>query len=125
MNTQTIRFYYKIKKPKLLENNVFVLYSPERLKFEPGQKKMVDMKLNIKTTTTDITGSCKLLLQLSNAGLCLQNADRLSQNTNLHLEIFNSNMTQTIEIKSRGEIGYFIADCDETEIKYEYLKDSH
>ena len=125
MNTQTIRFYYKIKKPKLLENNVFVLYAPERLKFEPGQKKMVDMKLNIKFSTADITGSCKLLLQLSNAGLHLQNADYLSKNTNLHLQIFNSNITQTIEIKSRGEIGYFIADCDETEIKYEYVKDSH
>ena len=125
MNTQTIRFYYKIKKPKLLENNVFVLYAPERLKFEPGQKKMVDMKLNIKFSTADITGSCKLLLQLSNAGLHLQNADYLSENTNLHLQIFNSNITQTIEIKSRGEIGYFIADCDETEIKYEYVKDSH
>ena len=125
MNTQTVRFYYKIKKPKLLENNVFVLYAPERLKFEPGQKKMVDMKLNIKFSTADITGSCKLLLQLSNAGLHLQNADYLSENTNLHLQIFNSNITQTIEIKSRGEIGYFIADCDETEIKYEYVKDSH
>ena len=126
MNTQTIRFYYKIKKPKLLENNVFVLYTPERLKFEPGQKKMVDMKLNIEFLTTDITGSCKLLLQLSNAGLHLQNADYLSENTNLHLELFNSNITQTIEIKSRGEIGYFIANnCDETEIKYEYVKDSH
>ena len=124
MNTQTIKFYYKIKKPKHLENNVFVLYSPERLKFEPGQNKMVDMKLNI-TFPTHVTGSCKLLLQLSNAGLCLQNANHLSQNTNLHLQIFNSSMTQTIEIKSRGEIGYFIADCDETEIKYEYLKDSH
>ena len=124
MNIQTIRFYYKIKKPKLLENNVFVLYSPERLKFEPGQKKMVDMKLNITFPTTHVTGSCTLLLQLSNAGLCLQNGDRLSGNTDLHLEIFNSNMTQTIEIKSRGEIGYFIADC-ETEIKYEYVKDSH
>ena len=124
MNTQTIRFYYKIKKPKRLENNVFVLYAPERLKFEPGQKKMIDMKLNI-TFPTDVTGICKLLLQLSNAGLCLQNTDYLSQNTNLHLQIFNSNMTQTIEIKSRGEIGYFIADCDETEIKYEYVKDSH
>ena len=128
MNTQTIRFYYKIKKPKLLENNVFVLFSPERLKFEPGQKKMVDMKLNITfptTTTTDITGSCKLLLQLTQIGLSLQNCDYLSGNTDLHLEIFNSNMTQTIEIKSRGEIGYFIADCDQTEIKYEYVKDSH
>ena len=125
MNTQTIRFYYKIKKPKRLENNVFVLYSPERLKFEPGQKKMVDMKLNITFPTTHVTGSCTLLLQLSNAGLCLQNGDRLSGNTDLHLEIFNSNMTQTIEIKSRGEIGYFIANCDKTEIKYEYVKDSH
>ena len=125
MNTQTVRFYYKIKKPKLLENNVFVLYAPERLKFEPGQKKMVDMKLNITFPTTDITGSCKLLLQLSKVGLSLQNCDHLSGNTNLHLEIFNSNMTQTIEIKSRGEIGYFIADCDETEIKYEYVKDTH
>ena len=36
---QTIKFYYKVKKPKLLENNVFVLYAPQRLKFEPGQKK--------------------------------------------------------------------------------------
>ena len=123
MNTQTISFYYKIKKPKRLENNVFVLYSPQRLKFEPGQNKMVDMKLNI-TFPTHVTGSCKLLLQLSNAGLCLQNADHLSENTNLHLQIFNSNMTQTIEIKSQGEVGYFIADC-ETEIKYEYVKDSH
>ena len=121
---QTIKFHYKIKRPKLLENNVFVLYSPERLKFEPGQKKMVDMKLNIKFST-NITGSCKLLLQLSNAGLSLQNSNHLSGNTNLHLEIFNSNMTQTIEIKSRGEIGYFTPDYDGTEIKYEFVKDSH
>ena len=119
---QRITFYYKIKRPKLLENNVFVLYSPQRLKFEPGQKKIVDMKLNIKFST-NITGSCKLLLQLSNAGLSLQNSNYLSGNTNLHFEIYNSNMTQTIEIKSRGEIGYFTADCVEREIKYEYVKD--
>ena len=121
---QSIKFHYKIKRPKLLDNNVFVLYSPQRLKFEPGEKKMVDMKLNIKFST-DITGSCKLLLQLSNAGLSLQNSNCLSGNTNLHFEIFNSNMTQTIEIKSRGEIGYFIPDCVGTEIKYEYVKDNN
>ena len=45
---QTIKFHYKTKRPKLLENNVFVLYSPQKLKFEPGEKKMIDMKLNIK-----------------------------------------------------------------------------
>ena len=118
---QTIEFHYKIKRPKLLENNVFVLYSPQRLKFEPGEKKMVDMKLNIKFST-NIRGSCRLLFQLSNAGLQLQNSNYLSADTNLHFEILNSNMTQSIEIKSKGEIGYFIPDHAEMEIKYEYVK---
>ena len=117
-----IKFTYKIKRPKLLENNVFVLYSPQRLKFEPGEKKMVDMKLNIKFST-DVRGSCRLLFQLSNAGLQLQNSNYLSADTNLHFEILNSNMTQTIEIKSKGEIGYFTPDyCFGNEIQYEYVK---
>ena len=119
--SQTIRFHYKIKRPKLLENNVFVLYSPKRLKFEPGEKKMVDMKLNI-TFPTDVSGSCRLLFQLTNAGLQLQNCQYLSANTNLHFEILNSNMTQTIEIKSKGEIGYFTPYSLGTEVQYEYVK---
>ena len=118
---QTIKFYYKIKRPKLLENNVFVLYSPHKLKFQPGEKKMVDMKLNIKFPT-NVRGSCRLLFQLSNAGLQLQNSNYLSADTNLHFEILNSNMTQTVEIKSKGEIGYFTPDCVGTEIQYEYVK---
>ena len=120
---QTIKFHYKTKKPKLLENDVFVLYSPQKLKFQPGEKKMVDMKLNIKFST-DVTGSCRLPFQLTNAGLYLQNSNYLSGNTNLHFEILNSNMTQTVEIKSRHEIGYFIPDNVGTEIKYEYVKDN-
>ena len=118
---QTIKFHYKIKRPKLLENNVFVLYSPQKLKFQPGEKKMVDMKLNIKFPT-NVRGSCRLLFQLSNAGLQLQNSNYLSADTNLHFEILNSNMTQTVEIKSKGEIGYFTPDCVGTEIQYEYVK---
>ena len=122
MSNQTIQFNYKIKRPKLLENNVFVLYSPQRLKFEPGEKKMVDMKLNIKFPT-DVKGSCRLLFQLSNAGLQLQNSNYLSADTDLHFEIFNSNLTQTIEIKSKSEIGYFTPDyCFGKEIQYEYVK---
>ena len=121
---QTIKFHYKIKKPTLLDNNVFVLYSPQRLKFEPGEKKTVDMKLNIKFST-DVTGSCRLLFQLTNAGLNLQNCNYLSGNTNLHFEILNSNITQTVEIKSRHEIGYFTPDCVGTEMKYEYVKETN
>ena len=120
---QTIKFHYKTKRPKLLENNVFVLYSPEKLKFEPEEKKIVDMKLNIKFST-NLTGSCRLLFQLTNAGLHLQNSNYLSGNTNLHFEILNSNMTQTVEIKIRREIGYFTPDCVGTEIKYEYVKEN-
>ena len=120
---QTIKFRYKTKRPKLLENNVFVLYSPQKLKFEPGEKKMVDMKLNIKFSA-NITGSCRLLFQLTNFGLYLQNSNYLSGNTNLHFEILNSNMTQTVEIKSRHEIGYFIPDNVGTEIKYKYVKEN-
>ena len=118
---QTIKFHYKIKKPKLLENNVFVLYSPHKLTFQPGEKKIIDMKLNIKFPTK-VRGSCRLLFQLSNAGLQLQNSNYLSADTNLHFEILNSNMTQTVEIKSKGEIGYFTPDCVGTEIQYEYVK---
>ena len=99
----------------LLDNNVFVLYSPHKLKFEPGEKKMVDMKLNIQF----------LLFQLINAGLQLQNSNYLTENTNLHFEIVNSSMTQTVEIKSKGEIGYFTPDCVGTNIKYEYVKETN
>ena len=122
--SQTIKFYYKVKRPMLLENNVFVLYSPQKLKFEPGEKKIVDMKLNI-IFPANVTGSCRLLFQLANYGLQLQNSNYLSGNTNLHFEIVNSNMTQTVEIKSRHEIGYFTPDCVGTEIKYEYVKETN
>ena len=122
--SQTIKFHYKIKKPMLLDNNVFVLYSPQRLKFEPGEKKIIDMKLNINLSA-DITGSCRLLFQLSNAGLTLQNCNYLSENTNLQFEILNLSMTQTVEIKSRHEIGYFTVDCNGAKIKYEYVKETN
>ena len=121
---KTIKFRYKIKKPMLLDNNVSVLYSPQRLKFEPGEKKTVDMKLNINLSA-NVTGSCKLLFQLTNAGLRLQNCNYLSGNTNLHFEILNSNLTQTVGIKSRHEIGYFTQDSVGTEIKYEYVKETN
>ena len=119
--SNVIQFYYKLKRPKLLENDVFILYSPQRLKFRPGEKKIVDMKLNIKFTP-NVRGSCRLLFQLTNVGLQLQNSNYLSADTNLHFEILNSNMTQTIEIRSKGEIGYFTPDCVGSKIQYEYVK---
>ena len=120
---QTIEFHYKTtKRPKLLENNIFVLYSPQKLKFEPGEKKLINMKLKIKCPQ-NITGSCRLLFGLANCGLYLQNSNYLTDDTNLHFEILNSNLTQRIEIKRRQEIGYFIPDHAGREIKYKYVKE--
>ena len=123
MSTPTIKFYYKkIKRPKLLENNVFVLYSPQKLKFEPGEKKIVDMKIKIKFPS-NMTGSCRLLFGLSNYGLRLLNSVYLSGETNLHFEILNSSLTQTLQINNRHEIGYFTPNHTGTEIKYKYVKE--
>ena len=123
MSTPTIKFYYKkIKRPKLLENNVFVLYSPQKLKFEPGEKKIVDMKIKIKFPS-NMMGSCRLLFGLSNYGLRLLNSVYLSGETNLHFEILNSSLTQTLQINNRHEIGYFTPNHTGTEIKYKYIKE--
>ena len=122
---KTIEFYYHaIKRPKLLENNVLVLYSPQKLIFQSGEKKVVDMKLKIKLPST-ITGSCQLLFQLANHGLYLANNNYLTNETNLHFEIINLNLTQTLQINNKHEIGYFTADHTETEteIKYKYIKE--
>ena len=119
--SRVVQFYYQIKRPKLLENDVFILYSPQKLKFEPGEKKIVDMKLNIKFPS-NVRGGCRLLFQLSNAGLQLLNSTYLCQDAKVHFELLNSNITRAIEIKSKSEIGYFIPDSNGTEIQYQYVK---
>ena len=123
MSIPTIKFYYKkTKRPKLLENNVFVLYSPQKLKFEPGEKKNVDMNIKINFPTNTV-GSCRLLFGLSNCGLRLLNGANLTNETNLHFEIFNSNFTNRLQINNRQEIGYVVVNNTGTEIKYEYVKE--
>ena len=119
--SRVVQFYYQIKRPKLLENDVFILYSPQKLKFEPGEKKIVDMKLNIKFPS-NVRGGCRLLFQLSNAGLQLLNSNYLCEDAKVHFELLNSNITRSIEIKSKSEIGYFIPDSNGTEIQYQYVK---
>ena len=123
MSIPTIKFYYKkTKRPKLLENNVFVLYSPQKLKFEPGEKKTVNMgiKINFSANTA---GNCRLLFGLSNCGLRLLNGTNLTGYTYLHFEILNSNFTNRLQINNRQEIGYFVANNTGTEIKYQYVKE--
>ena len=43
-----VEISYRKRRSKKLENDVFVLYTPERIKLQPGEIKIVDMKLHLK-----------------------------------------------------------------------------
>ena len=53
------------KRPKHLENNVYALYSPERITLRPGEHKSFDMEIGI-TLPQNIQGTCILLPSLTN-----------------------------------------------------------
>ena len=120
-----VKFQYKIKRPKMLDNDVFVIYSPERININPGEKKNINMQLKI-FLPKNIEGSCRLLLSLSNQKLKLLNSSLISQKYNRNIEIeeiyqrgnnlppwnlifeiLNGDLTKKVTIKSRQELGYF------------------
>ena len=47
---RTVEFIYNrtTRRPRRLKNNVFVLYSPKRIRIQPGEKINIDMKLKIR-----------------------------------------------------------------------------
>ena len=59
---EKIEFIYDkaVRRPKRLENNVFILYTPERTRLQPGEIKEVKMKLKLKFSK-NIVGTCVLL----------------------------------------------------------------
>ena len=45
--------------PRRLENNVFVLYLPERIKLQPGEIKSINMKIKLRLPD-NLVGACIL-----------------------------------------------------------------
>ena len=137
-----VKFSYKRKnkRPKRLENDVFVIYTPEKITINPGEKKNINMQLKF-FLPKHIHGSCRLLLSLSNQKLKLLNSSVISQEYNqnieiedvykkekylppwnLYFELSNGNFTETIKIKNKQEVGYFYlihTKREEITIKYE------
>ena len=120
-----VKFQYKKRRPKKLENDVFVIYSPERIIINPGEIKNVNMQLKI-FLPKNIEGTCRLLLSLSNQKLKLLNSNLISQKYNqnieiqeiyeqgdnlppwnLNFEILNGDLTKTVIIRNKQELGYF------------------
>ena len=115
LQKEIIKIFYQksTRRPKRLENNVFVIYSPEKIKLQPGESKVVNMGVKIKFSK-NIVGSCAILQSLSNYGLKLLNSGTISQEFNSNIdnfltlsenddlppwtlifEIFNKSFTQT------------------------------
>ena len=69
------------RRPKRLENNVFILYTPDRIRLQPGEVKEVKMKLKLKISR-NIIGNCILLQTFSNHGLKLLNLNTIAQSEN-------------------------------------------
>ena len=139
-----VKFSYnnKNKRPKRLENDVFVIYSPETITIHPGEIKNINMQLKIFLPKS-IEGSCYLLLSLSNQKLKLLNSNIISQKYNpnieieeiyekkeylppwnLYFELSNGNFTKSIRIKNKQELGcFYLLNTRGEEITFKYEKE--
>ena len=80
---EKIEFIYDktMRRPKRLENNVFILYAPEKIRLQPGELKDVNMKLKLKFSK-NFVGTCVLLETFRNHGLKLLNSNTIAQSEN-------------------------------------------
>ena len=143
---RTVEFIYNrtTRRPRRLKNNVFVLYSPKRVRIQPGEKNNIDMKLKIRMQK-NIVGSCTLLQTFDENRIKLLNSQHISSEANiainqnypdqqrdnlpppwiLTLEIFNRNMDTISQLKKKTqEIGFFVILNDGgEEIRHRYKKE--
>ena len=109
-----VEISYSKRRPKKLENGVFVLYTPERIKLQPGEIKIVDMKLHLKLSKNFVKG-CVLLPSLISHSIKLLNAYNISTDSltledsqyRIVFEIQNRNMDKTIQLKAKTELRFF------------------
>ena len=124
---EAIEFNYDqtTRRPKRLENNVFILYAPEKIRLQPGEMMSVNMRVKNKFSKK-IIGTCMLLQTFFDYGLKLMNSNTIAQeinaNTQNHLnvnennlplwiltfELFNKSLNNIFKIRKKQEIGYFM-----------------
>ena len=111
----------KTERPKSLRNNVFALYSPERITLKPGDLRKIDMKVGVKLPS-NIIGTCTLITFLERESPNIQNSSYISTENNIaninqptdlpwwiNLELLNrSTNNTTFRFIKRQDIGYFM-----------------
>ena len=142
LNREVVTFNYSknTRRPRRLENNVFVIYCPETIKILPGESKLVNMQIKI-FFCKNIEASCRIIFTLANMGLKLLNSNTISQEINvnnstnnvdsnnlppwnLQFELFNSSFVDTFKLRRRQELGYFFVTNDRgKEINYKFEKE--
>ena len=141
---EIFKFHYSAstRRPKKLENNVFIIYSPERIKLQPGKRKLIDTRVKLYFSK-NVNGSCRLLYSYQHQGLKLLNPKYISQEINANIdnfftidennlppwklifELYNTSLTETIVIRSKVELGYFLTQQHHTgkEIDFKFVKE--
>ena len=140
---EAIEFIYDktTRRPKRLENNVFILYAPEKIRLQPGEMMSVNMKVKIKFSK-NIIGICMLLRTFSDYGLKLLNSNTIAEEINANIqnhlnvnendlppwiltfELFNKSLNNIFQIRNKQEIGYFmILNDGGKEIPFAYRKE--
>ena len=123
------------ERPKKLQNNVFVLYSPKRIKLRPGEFINVDMKLSVRLPEQTI-GACVLLLTLCKHRLCIESFQYISADNNIcnanqpimlpwkiHFELVNRSTNTVFSICKRQELSFLATLNDGAEeLKVKYTK---
>ena len=83
MNGKTVEFIYdrSMRRPKRLENNVFVLYTPEKIILMPGEVKTIKMKLKLRLAS-ELVGCCTLLQTFSDNNIVLLSSQHILSELN-------------------------------------------
>ena len=84
MNGRAVEFIYdkSTRRPRRLQNNVFVLYTPERIRLRPSEVKQIDMKIKLRLPS-ELVGCCTLLPTFSDGGMKLLNSQHISSGSNI------------------------------------------
>ena len=120
MNRNCIEFIYgkTTRRLRRLENNVFVLYLPERIKLQqPEEIKSINMKIKLRLPS-NLVRVCTLLpsdnnIKLLNSFHIAMDGVVASQNQPIDLpyvfalEIQNQNMNMTVQLRKKQELRLF------------------
>ena len=101
----------KIKKPKHLKKNVFVVYSPRTVKIEPATSTKIDTEI-IVLLPKDSQGFITSIFRENKINEFSSNQQRL------RVEILNKSYKETLKLKNNNPLGFIV-------IEPEHLKSKH